>query len=220
MFERLLGRVDSQFWPLKFLVDPARPIMYGIVLPGPSVEEGVLLVKGGDVERDCLQPDRLARVAPEVEAPYARSRLSGGDLLVSIRGSSGAVADVPPDLTGANITQDSARVSPGSDIDGRYLLYALKSRSVRRQLEAVVTGATIRGINIRDLKRVKVAVPSASKQKEIASELDNVSQQLARLRSILARQLDVIRQRRDALITASVTSELDPTSYRASELTA
>jgi type I restriction enzyme, S subunit len=61
--------------PLMHLVDPARSVMYGIVLPGPNVPEGVLLVKGGDVDAGRLTADQLARTTPEIEAPYARARL-------------------------------------------------------------------------------------------------------------------------------------------------
>jgi type I restriction enzyme S subunit len=217
--ERLIGHGRNRPWPLKYLVNPARPIMYGIVLPGQSVENGVPLVKGGDVERGSLHPTGLARVAPEIEAAHARSRVRGGDLLVSIRGSFGAVAEVPAELTGANITQDSARVSPGGGIDGRYLLYALRSSGVRHQLGAVVTGATIRGVNIRDLKRVNVPVPGTSRQREIARELDDLTQQLARLKSALSRHLGLIAEHREALITATVTGQLNPSSYRASVAT-
>ena len=135
---------------------------------------------------------------------------------MSIRGSFGAVAEVPSELTGANITQDSARVSPGDGIDGDYLRYALMSPSVRSQLRAVVTGATIRGVNIRDLRRVKVPVPKGPQQRVIVKELDDLDQQTARLRSLLDRQLAVIREHRESLVTAAVTGQLDPTSYRAS----
>jgi len=39
---------------LAHLVDERRPVMYGIVLPGPDFDGGVLLVKGGDVESGDL----------------------------------------------------------------------------------------------------------------------------------------------------------------------
>ena len=43
----LLGTVLCPRRPLHTMVDPYRRIMYGIVLPGESVDNGVLLVKGG-----------------------------------------------------------------------------------------------------------------------------------------------------------------------------
>jgi type I restriction enzyme S subunit len=77
---------DWVLTPLKHLVDPRRPVMYGIVLPGPNVENGVMIVKGGDVKPDPLSSDRLCKTTREIEAGYVRSRLRGGDLVMAIRG--------------------------------------------------------------------------------------------------------------------------------------
>jgi len=46
-----LGKVPEHWAvvPLKHLTNPERQVMYGIVLPGPNVEEGIPIVKGGDV---------------------------------------------------------------------------------------------------------------------------------------------------------------------------
>jgi len=48
-----------------------------------------------------------------MDEAYRRSRVTTGDLLFSIRGTVGRMAFVPQELDGANITQDTARVSIG-----------------------------------------------------------------------------------------------------------
>jgi type I restriction enzyme S subunit len=182
--------------------------MYGIVLPGPDVPDGVLLVKGGDVEAGRLKPELLARTTPEIEAPFARARLRGGDLLVSIRGSFGAVAQVPDELEGANITQDAARVAPAGDVEGRWLFHALRSRFVYGQLAAVVRGATVRGVNIRDLKRVKVPVPPRQRQAAVAAQLDEAATHSEALLRTLDRQLALLDERRRCIITSTLDAAL------------
>ena len=169
-----LGEIPAP-WNLKRLwhLTPAdRRIMYGIVLPGPDVDDGVPIVKGGDVAASRLSPDALSRTTFEIESRYARSRLRGGDLVYAIRGSIGDVEVVPDELEGANLTQDAARIGYTEGTHGRWLLYALRSRGVFGQLEAGALGATIKGINIRDLKRALVPVPAKTEQVEIASFLD------------------------------------------------
>lgn len=158
--------------PLMRLTDPNRPIMYGIVLPGPDVGDGVPIVKGGDVERDGLRRALLKKTTHEIEAPYARARLAANDLVITIRGSAGTVRRVPQELEGCNITQDVARIAPASGVVSSWLLYALSSNDAVRQLEERITGATVTGINIRDLKRVVVPVPNVGEQRRIADLLD------------------------------------------------
>jgi type I restriction enzyme S subunit len=101
---------------LMYLTTAGRPIMYGIVLPGPDFQGGVPIVKSGDCRADRLVPERLSRTDPEIEARYVRSRLRAGDIVFAIRGSVGATAIVPPDLDGANLTQDAARIAPAEGI--------------------------------------------------------------------------------------------------------
>ena len=108
--ERLAKRIDTLIWksegqltPMMRLVPPSRKIMYGIVLPGPDVDDGVLLVKGGDVKPGRLDPSGLSRTARTIESSHVRSRLRPGDLVFAIRGGVGDVEIVPPELAGANI---------------------------------------------------------------------------------------------------------------------
>jgi type I restriction enzyme S subunit len=197
--------------PLAWAVDPARPIMYGIVLPGEPVTDGVLLVKGGNVERDQLLPENLVRVAPAIEAKYARARLRGGDLLVTIRGSWGATAQLPPESDGANITQDTARVSPASHVHTRFLLHALRAPSSQSWLGSMVRGTGVKGINIFDLRRLMVPIPTLARQRELATAFDAWATHNLRLAAVVDQTQARLAEYRDALIAEAVTGQLDVT---------
>ncbi len=206
-----LGEIPAH-WEVKrlwHLTPSDRRIMYGIVLPGPNVDDGVPIVKGGDVSPERLRIDRLNRTTREIESGYVRSRLRGGDLVYAIRGSIGEVAIVPEELEGANLTQDAARVAYTAATHGPWLAHALKSSAVFAQLEAGALGATIHGINIRDLKRASIAVPSPPEQRAIATFLDR---ETARLDSLVAKirdAIDRLKELRTALISAAVTGKID-----------
>ena len=186
-----------------------RPIMYGIVLPGPHVDEGVFIVKGGNCEPGKLHPNFLSRTTFDIESKYVRSRLRANDIVYSIRGSIGAAELVPQELTGANLTQDAARIAPGEDIDPRWLLYAVRSRAFFARLDAGAVGATIRGINIRDLKRADLVIPPLKEQQSIAAYLDR---ELASANEVVARtrnEIELMMEYRTRLIADVVTGKLD-----------
>jgi len=214
--ERFQRLIDEVVWsevdqpvPLMRRVQWNRPIMYGIVLPGPDVPDGVPIVKGGDVAARRLSPDRLARTTPEIEAPYARARLHERDLVFAIRGGIGDVELVPPELEGANITQDVARVAPATDVDPKWLGLVLRSTEVRRQVEQRVTGATIKGLNIWDLKRVCVPPSGGHRQRADLARLSAEESRVCQLVDALGSQSSLLGEHRQALITAAVTGELD-----------
>lgn len=209
---RWLGDVPTHWAtvPLMRLTAPGRDIMYGIVLPGPDVGAGgVPIVKGGDVKPHRLRLDLLNRTTAEIEAPFARARLRSNDIVYSIRGSIGDAEPVPRDLEGANITQDVARVSPRDDINGRWLLYVMKSKPIFVQLEQRSLGAAVRGINIFDLKRACVPVPPRDEQAMIARYLDTETQRIDELAGAAETGISLLRERRAALISAAVTGKID-----------
>lgn len=214
--EKWRGMLNAVIWSdaiataaLMHLVDPARPVMYGIVLPGPDVGPGgVAIVKGGDVAQGRLCWDLLCKTTPEIEAPYARARLRGGDLVFAIRGGIGDVAIVPEVITGANITQDVARISTRRGVDARWLMYALQSPTAQSDTRRRVTGATITGLNIWELDRVRVPSSTTAQQLEHRDALDVLSAGLSSGRTALLAQCSLLKERRQALITAAVTGQI------------
>ncbi|MGC4945451.1 restriction endonuclease subunit S [Streptomyces sp. DT224] len=198
-----------QWTPLMHLTDQLRQIMYGIVLPGPNVPDGVPIVKGGDVAANRLSPESLNRTTRQIESSYERSRLIGGDLVIAIRGSVGEIAVVPDELTGANLTQDAARISVGPTTNRSWLRLALESPLVVHQIQRRITGATIRGINIWDLKRVLVPTPKPAMQKALAQEAGSAIATHEALRTRVTQHRKLVAERRQALITAAVTGQFD-----------
>ncbi len=205
----LATRTDEGIIPLKHCTDPARPIMYGIVLPGPDVDDGVLLVKGGDVKRNLIHPAVLAKTTYEIDALHARSRLRADDLVFAIRGGVGDVALVPPDTTGANITQDVARVSCDAKFSARWLMHYMRTSHFQSDTNMRITGATIKGLNIEDLKRLTVPLRRRNIQDGEAQIVDDRWQSVESVTNKLSRQLALLQEHRQALITAAVTGELD-----------
>jgi type I restriction enzyme S subunit len=214
-----LGEVPAG-WNIKrlmFLTQPSRPIMYGIVLPGPDVEDGVPIVKSGDCVPERLSSKYLHKTTREIEASHARSRLRGGDLVYAIRGSIGKVAMVPMELEGANLTQDAARVATSTSVEPLWLLYALQSFGVWSQIHAGVVGATVKGINIRDLKRPFLPVPPTNEQIYIAKHISKIVSEIDSITLKMKESIDRLREYRQALITAAVTGKLEVAGRLAQE---
>lgn len=156
---------------LDSLNDPARPICYGILMPGPDSPDGIPYVKVRDVQGGRVLVDQLHRTSPELEAKYARSRIRPGDLLVTIRGTFGRTALVPDGLLAANITQDTARVSLLA-VEARYVALFIDSPLGQRSLAALSRGVAVKGVNIRDLRLLPVPVPPAEEQRRIVAEVE------------------------------------------------
>lgn len=192
---------------LLHLLDPAIPLVYGILLPGPRLDEGVPYIGAGDVRPDRLSLTHLPRTTPEIAAEYPRSRMRPGELVYAIRGSFGAVEQIPTELAGANLSRDAARIAAAEEVCPRYLLWALRSELSQEQFRRHEVGAMVTGVNIGDLKQVKIPIPELPHQRLIAKALDSDWELQQRAEHNLAAQLDLLAERRQALITAAVTGE-------------
>jgi type I restriction enzyme S subunit len=206
-----LGEVPEhwEITPLKWLTDPERQIMYGIVLPGPDVGEGIPVLKGGNVKPSRMNLASMARTTPEIEAPFARARLKAGDLVYAIRGTIGDCEPVPVELEAANITQDVARIALANGTCAGWARWTLLASAIREDLACGSLGAAVRGINIFDLKRVRIPTPPPTEQATIAAFLDTETTKLDTLTAEAQRAIDLLQERRTALISAAVTGQLD-----------
>jgi type I restriction enzyme S subunit len=157
---------------LETLTDGVRVICYGILMPKEDVDDGVLYVKVRDMRGDCIDVSKLQRTSREIEARYARARLRAGDLLLSIRGTYGRVAEVPPALEGANITQDTARIAVSPLVDPGYIALFLRSPLAQHYFKSVARGVAVKGVNIADVRAMPVLLPPRNEQARIVTEVE------------------------------------------------
>ncbi|MFK4270786.1 restriction endonuclease subunit S [Streptomyces milbemycinicus] len=201
------SRKESAGVPLMYLTDPARPIVYGIVQAGPEIPGGVPYIKTGDLPE--LKLDTLSRTSSEIHAQYRRAAVRPGDIVMAMRASIGTVAMVPRELAEANLTQGTARIAPASNVDRKWLFHALQTRAVREQCEVRAVGSTFRTLNIWDLRRVLIRWAPIDEQSKIADRFELELSHHDKLRSATQRQLKLLALRRQALITAAVTGQID-----------
>lgn len=187
LFDRAESIRKNNTVTLESVAADGRPITYGIVKPGLPFEGGIPVIKVRDFPDGVVLEDDLLLTSPEIEKDYKRSRLLPGDLLFSIRGTVGRMAFVPDTLDGAQITQDTARITIGSNFDPRYVRYMLESPNAVAQVKANTMGLAVQGINLGDLRKVTIPACNLDQQVELADELDEISRCI---RSLITRKND------------------------------
>lgn len=152
---------------LNDLVSPARPIVYGILMPGRGHPGGIPVIKVKDIVDGQVQGDDLLLTSPRIDAEYQRSKVRPRDVLLTIRGTVGRLAQVPMHLDGANITQDTARIAIAAGSPEFYRYY-LETHAPRRHFAVNTLGQAVQGINLRDVRTTPVPIVSDDEQGKIA----------------------------------------------------
>lgn len=171
-----------------------------------------------DLTTDELH-ETLDHVTSEAALTYSRV-VPKGSLLVATRGMALAKR-LPLAVTRCPIAfnQDLKAIVPVPGIDADYL------RIVVRGYQSELLGAVVesahgtRRLETRHLKALRVPIPSPDAQRRIVKQVHKVEVENQTVAKALRLQMDLLQERRDTLITAAVTGELDPSSYRASAVT-
>ena len=141
-----------------------------------------------------------------------------GDLIYARNASVGAAAYVDTDEPFA-MGQDVCLIS-SADQDQRFLRLQLMSSPVKAQLEGLLVGATIRRINVEQLRNFVVLVPPPDVQREVVQAAEAQLARRAELRAHLAEHINVLREYRSSLISAAVTGQLNIYDFKARPLEA
>lgn len=162
-------------WGISEMRDICRPgktISYGILKPGPDTKGGIPYIRVADFPNNKINLEKIKRTTREIDAVFKRSKLTTGDLLISIRGTVGRIIVIPKELDGANITQDSARLSISERVNKKFIYFMLLSKPIQDRLQKAIKGVAIRGINIGDLRAIQVPIPPLEEQAEIVRRVE------------------------------------------------
>ena len=194
--------VIPEDWEVENLQNVCRePITYGIVQCGPHVRDGVPYVRVSDMDSQELSVDGMLRTSKVIAAKFGRSTVAAGDLVYALRGKVGEVREVTTEIAGANLTQGTARLSPGEKVASKYLLWAMRHPGTVQQASLDAKGTTFREITLADLRNLKILVPPPPEQRAIAEALSDVDRLLAALDRLIAKKRDLKQAAMQQLLT-------------------
>jgi len=196
---------------LKRLVDAARPITYGIVQAGPDEPGGVPYIRPVDMTKSngVANYTALQRTTKDIAKAYSRSIITAGDLVVSIGPSYGKIMVVPGELSGANLTQGTARVAAAAGVYNRFLFWALQTSTARQFWDSCVGGATFRALNLEPLGRTPISMPPSGDRRRIADFLDTETGRIDALTNARSSQHQMLNEWWKSYLGASVQRLID-----------
>lgn len=174
MFE---NGIEKHQWPTFSLAETVRSgtiVTYGIVQAGDEYPGGVPYIRTGDIKEGKILSEQLRRTDPAIAEKFSRSRVDAGDIVMSIRATVGTTASVTAEISGANLTQGTARISPGESVTHSYLLHFLRSRRAQDWIAAQVKGATFREITLTKLRELPISVPPLRLQDEFSRRVSAI----------------------------------------------
>jgi len=163
-----------------------------------------------DYPNDKLKLSTIRKTSTAIDQEFKRSRLQNGDVLLSIRGTVGRLIVIPPELVGANITQDSARLTIQPFVNRDYVLWFLRSDLAQSRMKRSVKGVAVRGITIGDVRALQVPLPSRLEQDEIVRRVEALFSYADRLEAQFQAALSKVERLTPVLLVKAFRGELVP----------
>jgi type I restriction enzyme S subunit len=174
------------------------------------LSEGITFIRSQNVYDDGLRLDDVVYVSEETDAEQSWSRVLPGDILLNITGASlGRTCLVPSVFDRANVNQHVCILRLTSAASRTFISMVLKSSGMKSQFDSAQNGAAREGLNFAQISKLALALPPQSEQDALVRHLDSELAKFDVLTAEAQRAIDLLQERRTALISAAVTGQID-----------
>jgi type I restriction enzyme, S subunit len=172
------------------------------------------VMKSGCVNWGIFREEEHKALPPHI-APILTTEVREGDLLMSrasgstdLIGSVAYVENVRPRLL---LSDKIFRLKAGKACDPRFIWRMAGTIPVRRQIELSINGAEGLANNItkESIRNLYFALPPLVEQRAIVAHLDEKCGKIDQLKAKAERGIELLKERRSALISAAVTGKID-----------
>jgi len=207
-----LGDVPAH-WEVKRVKHIASRISSGKTPSGGSevyVDDGITFLRSQNVYDEGLRLDEVAFITETVDESMAVSRVRSNDILLNITGASiGRSCVVPGNFPPANVNQHVCVIRLQDQSKVLFVGWTFKSTGIKNQIDHAQNGAAREGLNFVQIGEMTIALPPADEQVAICSLLDIESAKFDTLTTEAQHAIDLLQERRTALISAAVTGQID-----------
>ncbi|MEU1782421.1 restriction endonuclease subunit S [Streptomyces abikoensis] len=182
-------------WSYAALEDLLEPngISYGIVQPGNHDPAGIPIVRVKDLKAGQVNREDPLRVSSEVEGKYSRTRLRGGEVLVSLVGSVGETAVATSELSGWNVARAIGVLRVSGQVTPSWLRICLDGDVAQHYMQTRLNTTVQATLNLRDVRRVPVVMPPARERQAIAAVAAALEDKIAVNKRIASTVEDILR---------------------------
>jgi len=173
------------------------------------VEDATPVINPSNIIDGQLCPDPLSTVSDEVVARLAHHKLYAGDIVLGRRGEMGRCAFVNQTQTGWLCGTGCLKIRLSSDGLPEFVCHYLATETIKQYLSLQSVGSTMENLNTQILSRVPIPVPDVTEQAEICEALTEQLEVLDALASEAVIGVQLLQERRTALISAAVTGQID-----------
>lgn len=155
-----------------------RKIGYGIVQPGESRPCGVPVIKVNNIIAGLTSVDDLEKTTEEIECKYQRTRLQGGELIISLVGSVGNTAIVPKSFKGCNLVRATGLIDIEDPFLTKWVKYYIDSPLGQYYIKSNLNTTVQATLNVKSLVDMPIPMPDSRIIGQIVAVLSSLDDKI------------------------------------------
>ena len=155
-----------------------RGISYGIVQPGTHENSGVPIIRVANIRNGEIDTTNLLKVSKTIEQNHERTRLHGGELLITIVGTVGETAIVPDQMKGWNVARAVAVIPVEEEVGPYWVKLSLCGSAARKIIQTRLNTTVQATLNLRDLADLPIPMPPPRIRREIVGLLGSLDDKI------------------------------------------
>ena len=176
--------------------------------------DGVRLLQCGNVGTGVFEEQGYRYISEETFKELDCTEVEPNDVLICRLQSSRTIlagrACLAPDLGTKMVTSvDNCIVKPSAEFDPAYVVLQLSTPAYLSFIEVVARGGTRDRISRSQLASIEIAAPPLDEQRAIVEIVQRDAVQIDALVSEASLAMDLLQERRSALVSAAVTGKID-----------
>lgn len=155
-------------------------VSYGIVQPGSNdvSENSIPILRINNFKNRRLVINDIFYVHKDIECKYARTRLNGSELLITVVGTIGQCIVAPQKLKGWNVARAIAVAQVKDNFNKYFIASQFEDEYIKFQIYGSMNDTVQPTLNLKELKEIKFRIPPLAEQRAIAGVLGSLDDKI------------------------------------------
>lgn len=180
-------------------------------------ENGIFFIRSQNVYNEGLRvsTSECVYISKAIHDDMSVSKVHSGDILLNITGGSiGRSCLVPGNFHEANVNQHVCIIRVAKHLQD-FLSLVIQSDLIQAQIRSIQTGGNREGLNFEQISKFAFSLPPRTEQEEVVQYVKNKLIEFQQVEKRARNAIQLMQERRTALISAAVTGKIDVRDWQA-----
>jgi len=170
-------------------------------------DTGHKYIRVSDMKNCSVQTEGLLFVPEEIFPSISQYVINKEDVYITVAGTIGRVGKIPPEIDGANLTENADRIV-FSHLDQDWLIMCLSASVIQNQIEILTTSVAQPKLAIQRIQEFQVPLPPLAEQHRIVARIEQAFSALDTIDTLQSQYADNLTVLKAKLLDAAIQGKL------------